>query len=327
MRKKQLFIPLLLILMLVLGACGGTNNDPAAGSGTSDQTYTIGLSLEALDHPYMITLKDQVIAAAEAYTDAKVSVIVTDGEKSVVQQANGIEDMLTRGIDILMIQASTSEGLMEALASAEEQGVPYMFVGKPANGTNAVTMVNNDNFEIGKNVGEWVVKFLTEKNGSAKGNVAHISGIPGDKSSEDRTGGYVEATKAYPEIVLVSNVTGQYRRDAGLKAMEDILQTKPVGTIDVLFAANGEEAIGAAQAVADAGRKGEFPILSIDGDKASIAEIKNGNLTVAWTYEPCGTAGFEYAMKILNGEDVPKQVIIPSRQIDESNVDTAIPAF
>ena len=325
MRKKQVFIALLLISMLVLGACGGAGTGEAPA--TDKPTYTIGVSLEALDHPYMITLKDQVIAAAAAYTDANVSVIVTDGQKSVVEQANGIEDMLTRGVNILMIQASTSEGLMEALASAEEKGIPYMFVGKPANGTNAVTMVNNDNYEIGKNVGDWIVAYLTEKNGSPKGNVAHISGIPGDKSSEDRFGGYAEVTKAYPEIKLVANITGQYRRDTGLKAMEDILQTQPVGTIDVLYAANGEEAIGASQAIAAAGRAGEFPILSIDGDVASIDEMKAGNLTVAWTYEPCGTAGFEYAMKILNGETVDKQIIIPSRQIDASNVETAIPAF
>jgi ABC-type sugar transport system substrate-binding protein len=333
MKKSKLFVVCLCLLMAmsVFAACGNTDSggssDNDSGAGSDKPSYVIGLSLEGLDHSYMVTLRDQVLAAADAYGDADVSVIVTDGQNSVVEQANGIEDMLTRGIDILMVQASTSEGLMEALAAAEGKGVPYMFVGKPASGTNAVTMVNNDNYEIGKNVGDWVVDYLTDKNGEPKGNVAHISGIPGDQSSEDRTNGFLEIIKDYPEIKVVANVSGQYRRDAGLDAMQDALQANPAGTIDVLYAANGESAIGAAQAASDAGRIDEFPILSIDGDVASISEIKAGNITVAWTYEPCGTSGFEYAMKILNGESVDSQIIIPSRLIDASNADTSDPAF
>lgn len=325
--KKNLILIACLVLAMVFTACG--NTEPAStDAGSSDKpAYVIGLSLEALDHPYMITLRDQVEAAAEAYTDADVSVIVTDGQKSVVQQANGIQDMLTKGINLLMVQASTSEGLMEALAAAEEQGVPYMFVGKPAKGTNAVTMVNNDNYEIGKNVGDWVVQYLTDKNGSPKGNVAHITGIAGDQSALDRADGFIEIVKEYPDIKIVATVSGEYRREAGMSAMEDILAANPEGSIDVLYAANGESGIGASQAVDAAGRTGEFPILSIDGDVASIDEIKAGNLSTAWTYEPCGTAGFEYAMKILNGETVDKQIIIPSRMIDKDNAETSAPAF
>ena len=197
MNKKRLLLVCLCLIMVmtVFSACG--DNDKADDV-SEKPSYVIGLSLEGLDHSYMITLRDQVLAAAEEYEDADVSVIVTDGQNSVVEQANGIEDMLTRGIDLLMIQASTSEGLMEAIASVEEKGIPYMFVGKPASGTNATTMVNNDNYEIGKNVGDWIVEYLTDKNGEPKGNVAHLSGIPGDQSSEDRTNGFLEAIKDYP---------------------------------------------------------------------------------------------------------------------------------
>ncbi|MDD4591544.1 MAG: substrate-binding domain-containing protein [Parabacteroides sp.] len=326
MNKKRLLL-VCLCLIMVLTAFSACGDNDEADDVSEKPSYVIGLSLEGLDHSYMITLRDQVLAAAEEYEDADVSVIVTDGQNSVVEQANGIEDMLTRGIDLLMIQASTSEGLMEAIASVEEKGIPYMFVGKPASGTNATTMVNNDNYEIGKNVGDWIVEYLTDKNGEPKGNVAHLSGIPGDQSSEDRTNGFLEAIKDYPDIKVVANVAGEYRRDAGLNAMQDVLQANPTGAIDVLYAANGESAIGASQAVSDAARTGEFPILSVDGDVASIEEIKAGNLTVAWTYEPCGTSGFEYAIKILNGEKVDPQIIIPSRVIDASNAETAIPAF
>lgn len=303
----------------------------ASGEQATDQgekkTFKIGLSQEGLDHSYMITQKEQIMDAAKAYTDATVEVIATDGQNSTSQQVKGIEDMLVQDIDLLMVQAAEGEGLKSALASAEEKNVPYMFVGKPINGTNAVTMVNNDNFEIGKNAGEWTVEYLKEKNGSEKGNVVIIAGIPGDQSAEDRVNGFLEIIGKHEGIRVVANIPANYRRPEAFKVTQDILQANDVGTIDCLYGTNGETSIGSAQAIADAGRTGEFPVLSVDGDVATIDAIKKGDITVAWTYEPCGNYGFEYAMKILNGETVEPDVIIPSRMIDASNVDEAIPAF
>src|SRR5690554_3002723 len=98
MKRKNILLVCLVLLALVFTACGGNDVESENGSEGGDvekASYQIGLSLEGLDHSYMITLRDQVIASAEEYTDADVSVIVTDGQNSVVQQANGIEDMLT----------------------------------------------------------------------------------------------------------------------------------------------------------------------------------------------------------------------------------------
>jgi ribose transport system substrate-binding protein len=339
MKKVSLLLCVLFAAIMMLGACGsggttgsGSGSDTSAtadsgASGSEAKSFKIGLSQEGLDHSYMITQRDQILAAAEAYTDAEVEVICTDGQNQVATQVKGIEDMLAQGIDLLMVQAAEGEGLKSALATADEQGVPYMFVGKPVNGTNAVTMVNNDNYEIGKAAGEWIVANLKEKNGSEKGVITMITGIPGDQSSEDRTNGFKEVVEKYPDIEISAEISADYRRPEAFAAAQDIMQANPKGSLDALFATNGEMSIGAAQAVADAGRTGEFPILAIDGDVATMDEIKEGNITVAWTYEPCGVSGFEYAMKILNGETVDPQIIIPTRVIDKDNVETSDPAF
>ncbi|GHT84783.1 sugar ABC transporter substrate-binding protein [Bacteroidia bacterium] len=330
MRKmKRILVSVLCIGMMAatLAACGGTKNASGGDQTEGKKSYKIGLSQEGLDHSYMITQKDQIIAAAKAYADADVEVICTDGQNQTAQQVKGIEDMLVQGIDLLMVQAAEGEGLKSALASAEEKGVPYMFVGKPVNGTKATTMVNNDNYEIGKNAGEWTVNYLKEKNGSEKGNVVIVAGIPGDQSAEDRVNGFLEITDQFEGIKIVANIPANYRRQEAFKVTQDILQANAAGTIDCLYGANGETSLGAAQAITDAGRKGEFPVLSVDGDVASIEAIKNDEITAAWTYEPCGTSGFEYAMKILNGETVEPAVIIPSRIIDKNNVNEAEPAF
>lgn len=347
--KKRLVMGLALVLCVAMMLCACApavqeqSTPPADGAATSSESpvdgttdaakkgYTIGLSQEGLDHSYMITQRAQIQAAVDDYNqknaDAQITLICTDGQNNVETQANGIMDMLSQGIDLLMIEASDGEGLKTALAEVEAKKIPYMFVGKPMGGTNAVTMVNNDNYTIGKMAGEWTVNYLKEKNGDVKGSIAVIRGISGDQSAEDRNNGFLEVINQYPDVKIATNIDGNYRRDKSYSVMQDILQSNPEGTIDVLYAASGETGIGAALATDEAGRKGEFPIISIDGDQASIDSIKADEMSVAWTYEPCGTAGFEVALKILGGEKVDKQVIVESRQIDKSNADTAEPAF
>lgn len=301
---------------------GETSASPEGGDG---EKFVIGLSQEGLDHPYMVAQKDEILAEAEKA--GNVEVICTDGQNQVVKQVAGIEDMLAKGIDLLMIQASQAEGLRQVLTKVEEQGVPYIFVGKPISGTNAKAIVSNDNRLIGQEIGQYIVDLLKEKYGSEKGNVVLIDGIAGDQTAEDRIGGCLDILEKYPDIKIVSRVPGEYRRPAAYDSMTDVLQANPKGTIDVTFACSGEMALGVVQACKDADRVGEFAVIGLDGQKEEFDAIKNGEETATWTYEHAGKEGFDVAMKILNGEEVEANIVIPSTRIDASNVDTEEPVF
>lgn len=288
------------------------------------QTFTIGLSQEALDHPWLATQRRQVEEAAKA---AGVKVRATDGQGSVVTQIAGIEDMLTKGIDLLMVQAGKAEGLRQELERVNETGIPYIFVGKPIEGTSAVTMVSMDNKLIGTQIGQYIVEQLTKKNGSPKGNIILIEGIPGDETSVLRIGGAMSVLEKEPDIKIVARQPADYRRPQAVSVMQNILQANPKGTVDVVYAANGEMALGAIQAIKDAGRGGEMIVIGLDGQKEELDAIRAGDLAATWTYSPAGTEGFETALKILKGEPVPPRVILPSVQITRDNVDQVQPAF
>jgi len=294
-------------------------------SNFESRTWLIGLSQESLDHPFMVTQRNQILEAAKKYPNVKV--IATDGEGSVIKQVAGIEDMLTKNIDILLVQAAKAEGLKEELKKVHEQGIPFLFVGKPIKGTDAVTMVSMDNYSIGTQVGKFIVGFLKERYSEPKGNIVILEGIPGDQTSEDRVGGAREVLKNYPNIKIVAQQPADYRRPQAVSVTQNILQANPPGTIDLIFAANGEMALGALQAVKDAERLGEMGILGLDGQKEELDAIKACELTATWQYKPCGTEGFEYAIKILKGEEVPPIIIAKSDMITKENVDNYEPSF
>lgn len=297
----------------------------------ADKVIRIGLSQESLDHPFMITQRKQIMDGAAAYTKKtgkKVEVLATDGQGSVATQVAGIEDLLAKGIDILLVQAAKAEGLKEELEKVHEQGIPFLFVGKPIHGTAATTLISMDNRLIGKQVGTYIVEQMKKKYGSAKGNIVIIEGIPGDETSVNRVGGCLDVLKAYPAIKVVAQQPADYRMPQAVTVMQNILQANGPKSIDVIYAANGDMALGAVQAVKDAGRKGEgMIIIGIDGAKQELDAIKAGDMTTTWQYRPCGIEGFEYAMKILNGEKVPPEIIPVSDQITKENVAKFGPSF
>jgi len=316
--KKILIVMLVLVSLTTMAFASGQQDG-------GDDMIVVGLSQESLDHPFMITQRDQVIAAAEAMPNVKV--IATDGQGSVVKQVAGIEDMLIKGIDILLVQAAKAEGLKQELKKVHEKGIPFMFVGKPIHGTDAITMVSMDNYLIGTEIGDYVVEHLKAKNGSVKGNVVVIEGIPGDETSVNRVGGFHEVIDTHSGIKVVAQQPADYRRPQAVSVMQNVLQANPAGTLDVIFAANGEMALGAVQAVKDAGRLDEVIIIGLDGQQEEFDAIAAGEMAATWTYEPCGTQGYEIAMQILNGESVDPEIIPASRKITKDNVAGQKPAF
>ncbi|WP_396331078.1 substrate-binding domain-containing protein [Burkholderia anthina] len=285
---------------------------------------TIGLSQESLDHPWLATQRKQIEDAA---SKAGIRVLATDGQGNVATQIAGIEDLESKGIKLLMVQAGKAEGLRQELASLKEQGIPYMFVGKPIDNAGAITMVSGDNRALGADAGRFIVDTLTQKNGKPAGNIVILEGIPGDETSVNRIGGLTSVTNSYPGIKVVARQPGDYRRPKAYAVMQNILQAHPPGTVDLVFAANGEMALGAIQAIKESGRSKEIKVLGIDGQKEEFDAIRAGDELATWLYPPAGTEGMAIALKILKGEKVPAKVILPTVRVTKDNVNQVAPAF
>jgi ribose transport system substrate-binding protein len=285
---------------------------------------TIGLSQESLDHPWLATQRKQIEAGSSA---AGIRLLATDGQGNVATQIAGIEDMQSKGIKLLLVQAGKAEGLRQELASLKERGVPYMFVGKPIENAGAITMVSGDNRALGVDAGQFIVDTLTQKNGKPKGNVVVLEGIPGDETSLNRVGGAVSVIKKYPDIKIVASQPGDYRRPKAYSVMQNILQAHPPGTLDIVFAANGEMALGAIQAIKESGRSKEIKVTGLDGQKEELDAIRAGDEAATWLYPPAGTEGIAVALKILKGEKVPPKIVLPTVRVTKDNVDTVKPAF
>ena len=135
-----------------------------------------------------------------------------------------------------------------------------------------------------------IAKALFEKIGG-KGKLVHLSGYPGSSAEIARTAGVDRALKEFPDIELVARQPGNWNQIDSRRVMEDLIVAQP--QIDAVFGQNDSEAVGAMQAIEDAGLS--VPVVGLDGNKETLDLIKEGRIFATMSFTPGWQAGFALA--------------------------------
>lgn len=317
--KKYLQVFLALVLTFTLAACGNTANEEteaateAATEATGETTeateasetddkvegedYTIGFIVSTQTNPYFVTLKEGIEAKAE---ELGVEVVTVDAQDDPAQAASGVEDLITRKVDLILVNPTDSDAIVPSVEAANAAGIPVMTVDRTANGGEVISHIASDNVAGGVLAGE----FIVEKIGEA-GKVVELEGIPGANSTTERGEGFAKAIEG-TDIEVVARQTANYDRTEGLNVMENLLQSNP--EIDAVFAQNDEMALGALEAIQSSGR--EILVVGFDATDDAVASVEEGKLaaTVAQKPKLMGETALEIAVKYLKGEKVEAQV-------------------
>jgi ribose transport system substrate-binding protein len=280
---------------------------------TAEDKIVIGFSQATMNHPWRVAMVDgNKKYAAEHYPD--VDLIVTDGQNSAAKQVSDVESLMTRGIKVLVISPLQAQALTPIVKQVIDAKIPVVTLDREVN-TNVTCRIGAQNKPIGENAGKLIVEKL-----SGKGNIVEIQGTAGASATIDRHSGFRDSLKEVPDIKVVADQYCDYLREPAVKFVEDMLQRFGPGQIQAIYAHNDEMALGAAKAVADAGRTKEIIILGIDGENSAFEAIKDGKLAATFIYPFCAPEGVVYAYKIAKGEQVPDRVILKSTRVDASNV-------
>jgi inositol transport system substrate-binding protein len=147
------------------------------------------------------------------------------------------------------------------------------------------------------------------------GNVALVEGTPGFAPQLLRSRGIELVLSAYPGLKIVARQTGMFNRQDGMAATQKILDAH--NKIDAWYFQNDEMFFGGIKAIKSAGRRGEMKILSVDGNPDALRAISTGDLDyeVVGGFNLQGWLAVETAAKILLGEPVPKQIVVPLSMI------------
>lgn len=270
------------------------------------KSYTIGFAVSTLENPFFVTMKDAAVAKA---AELGVELVVLDAQDSAETQASQVEDFITRGVDLLIINPVDSDAIGTSVMACNEANIPVITVTRASNAGTVVQHLDIDNKEAGRLDAEQLLKDL-----DGKGKVAILEGIAGSSSAIEREEGFVDALKG-SEVEVVTSLTANYSREEGATVTEDILQSNP--ELDAIYAHNDEMALGAVRAVAAAGRSAEIKIYGIDATDDALVAVENGEMAATVQQQPdlqIETA-LENAIKYLGGETLEPLVNIPLKLI------------
>jgi len=254
------------------------------------------------------------------YTDTfGIEFISANSGNNSVKQLQDIQSLLAQKPDILIMSPNESGPLTAVVDFCKEAGIPLMTIDRAIDASPGddvyISAILIDGYRSGVAQGINLVKRLTEKYGTPKGNVAEIPGILGATPSKFASMGVRRVLADYPEIKIVTVRPGEYDAQISFKAAQDILTVNKKGTLDAIIDSSTDATQAVIEAIKSAGRDELLGyIFGIDGTVADVEAILRGDVYHVSEEPPFfGMITFEYAIHYLNGESIPPIVPMPQR--------------
>ncbi|HYP70095.1 MAG TPA: ABC transporter substrate-binding protein [Variovorax sp.] len=247
-------------------------------------------------------------SAAEAGIDLKFS----DGQQKQENQIKAIRSYIAQKVDVIAFSPVVETGWDTVLVEAKAAKIPVVLTDrsvKVKDDSLYVTFMGSDFTEEGRKAGRWLVEKMKGNPGPV--NIVELQGTVGSAPAIDRKKGFEEIIKADPKFKIIRSQTGDFTRAKGKEVMEAFLKAEGK-KINVLYAHNDDMAIGAIQAIEEAGMKPakDITIISIDAVKGAFEAMMAGKLNVSVECSPLLGPQLMSAVKdIVAGKPVPKRII------------------
>ena len=281
----------------------------AAPAFAQEDGLKIGMTFQEMNNPYFVSMQEALMEAAESLG---AEVVVTDAGHDVAKQISDVEDMLTQGIDILLLNPTDSAGIEAAVRMAKAQDVIVVAVDANANGP-VDTFVGSKNRDAGYQSCKYLAEAL-----DGEGEVAILDGIPVVPILE-RVEGCKAALEEFDGITLVDTQNGRQDRSVALGVVENMIQSHQ--NLAGIFSVNDGGAMGALAAIQGSGR--DIKLTSVDGAPEAVAAIAEGGPFIETTAQfPRDQVRVGLAMALAQkwgARVVPSEVPIDVTVVDAKN--------
>ncbi len=330
--KKIISLVLICVLTISMVACSGDNEseskvtmvgtDKTVTSSEFDtkvqpkEKYTIAVVVKSAAIPVW---ESHIIAAKKAGEELGVEILDYSPSKAdnVEEQKRILEDLITTGVDAVVLAPANTEAVKGPVQDLIDAGIPVVYDNTMGpSDVDYLTYVGIDNYECGKLIAEAMGEVL-----GGEGKVLVMEGVPGQATSDIRTKGCLETlNKDYPNIVVESGVT-KWQFDEGRKITEDYI-TKWGDDLKGVISVGGNQAEGAVEAVAAAGKEGKIYVSGFDVQEPQYVAVESGTeiFTISQGVYQQAYLSVVAAIKALNGEEVPRLINCPITVVNKDNL-------
>src|SRR5690242_12790416 len=318
-------LPLMLALSIsFLPSCGKKS---AEGEKTGDsggkKKVTVGFSQIGAESGWRTANTDSIKSEA---AKRGVELVFSDAQQKQENQIKALKTFISQGVDVIAFSPVVETGWEPVLQEIKRAKIPVILSDRAVDVSDNslyVTFIGADFVEEGRRAANWLAKAS-----GGKAMIAELVGRPGSAPAIDRKKGFEEVLAKYPDMKIIKSQSGDFTRAKGKEVMESFLKSPEAKQITALFAHNDDMALGAIQAMEEAGVKPgkDILIVSIDGVRGAFEAMAAGKLNCTVECNPLiGPQLFDAVDAIMAKKELPKRTVVQEGVFEQSQAAAELP--
>lgn len=274
--SRRQFVLLSTVTLSIVSSCDTKPTETAAPAApATSKKLRLGFSQIGAESDWRRANTESIKAEAAA---RGFELVFSDAQQKQENQIKALRSFVAQGVDVIALSPVVETGWEPVLKEVKQAGIPVVLTDRAVQVSDPdlyTTFIGADFVEEGRRAARWLAKDT-----GGKAVVVELEGTPGSAPAIDRKKGFHEGIQSYPDIKIVRSQSGEFTRAKGREVMESFLKSPDGKQITALYAHNDDMALGAIQAIEEAGlRPGtDIKIVSIDAVKAAFEAMVAGKL-------------------------------------------------
>src|SRR5689334_3455625 len=289
----------------------------------ADKKIVVGFSQIGAESGWRTANTDSIKAEA---AKRGVELKFADAQQKQENQIKALRSFIAQNVDVIAFSPVVETGWEPVLREIKKAGIPVILSDRAVDVSDDslyVTFIGSDFVEEGRRAANWLIKAT-----GGKAVIAELAGTPGSAPAIDRKKGFEETLAKYPDMKIVKSQSGDFTRAKGKEVMESFLKSPDAKQINALFAHNDDMALGAIQAMEEAGVKPgkDILIVSIDGVRGAFEAMVAGKLNCTVECNPLiGPQMFDAVEAVMAKKTLPKRTAVQESAYEQAQAAAELP--
>ncbi len=302
---------------LFLAACGKQEQKSDAGAAPkAGSKLTVGFAQTGAESAWRAANTTSMKSEAEK---RGIELKFSDGQGKQENQIRAVRAFVTQGVDAIVLAPLVETGWDPVLQEAKKAKIPVIIMDRKiqtADESLYACFIGSDFYKEGTMAAEWIAK-----NAGSRTKIVELQGTPGSAAANERRKAFADELAKHSSLKLIDSQSGDFRRSGGKEVMEAFLK-KHGKDIEIVYAHNDDMALGAIQAIEEAGLKPgkDILVVAIDAIKEGVQAVVDGKINAVVECNPLfGPKIYDTIAKIKAGEPVERSSYNVDIVIDSTN--------